>query len=101
MPVPQDVTLKDPSKFKIIGKPTKRLDTPEKVNGRAMFGLDVSVPGMLTALIARPPVFGAKVVSVNADKAKIVSESGCGAGTLRSGGDRFRLLAGEERAGRP
>jgi len=73
LPVPQDVTLKDPSKFKIIGKPTKRLDTPEKVNGRAMFGLDVSVPGMLTALIARPPVFGAKVVSVNADKAKIVS----------------------------
>ena len=72
MPVPQDVTLKDPSKFKIIGKPTKRLDTPDKISGRAIFGLDMRVPGMLTALVARPPVFGAKIVSVNADKAKTV-----------------------------
>jgi isoquinoline 1-oxidoreductase beta subunit len=72
MPVPQDVTLKDPSKFKIIGKPTKRLDTPDKISGRAIFGLDMRVLGMLTALVARPPVFGAKVVSVNADKAKTV-----------------------------
>ncbi len=72
LPVPQNVKLKDPSKFKIIGKPTGRLDTPEKVNGRAVFGLDVSLSGMLTAVIARPPVFGAKVVSVNADKSKTV-----------------------------
>jgi isoquinoline 1-oxidoreductase subunit beta len=72
LPVPQDVMLKDPSKFEVIGKPTKRLDTPEKVNGRALFGLDIRVPGMLTALIVRPPVFGAKVVSVNADKAKTI-----------------------------
>ncbi len=72
LPVPQNVNLKDPSKFNIIGKPIHRLDTPEKVNGRAAFGLDVSLSGMLTAVIARPPVFGAKVVSVNADKAKAV-----------------------------
>ncbi len=72
MPVPQDVKLKDPSKFKIIGKPTKRLDTPEKTNGKAVFGIDVKVPGMLTAVIARPPVFGAKVLSVKPDKAKAV-----------------------------
>lgn len=72
LPVPQNVKLKDPSKFNIIGKPIHRLDTPEKVNGRAAFGLDVSLSGMLTAVIARPPVFGAKVVSVSADKARAV-----------------------------
>jgi isoquinoline 1-oxidoreductase beta subunit len=48
----------------------KRLDTPEKTNGTAMFGLDVTVPGMLVAVVARPPVFGGKVRSFNADKAK-------------------------------
>ncbi len=72
VPVPQNVKLKDPSKFKIIGKPTKRLDSPEKTNGKAIFGIDVKVPGMLTAVIARPQVFGAKVVSVKADKARAV-----------------------------
>jgi isoquinoline 1-oxidoreductase beta subunit len=70
MPVPKDVKLKDLKLYKIIGKPMKRLDTPIKVNGKAMFGLDVSIPNMLTAVVARPPVFGGKVVSVNAIKAK-------------------------------
>ena len=60
---PKDVTLKDPKDFKLIGKPTKRLDTPEKMNGTAIFGLDVNVPGMLVAVVARPPVFGGKVKS--------------------------------------
>jgi isoquinoline 1-oxidoreductase beta subunit len=69
---PKDVTLKDPRDYKIIGKPTKRLDTPEKTNGKAIFGLDVQVPGMLVALVARSPVFGGKVKSFNADKAKAV-----------------------------
>lgn len=72
MPVPKDVKLKDPSKYTILGSPTPRLDTPQKVNGSAMFGMDVSVPGMLTAVIAHPPVFGAKVKSVKDDKAKSV-----------------------------
>lgn len=65
---PAEVALKDPKNFSLIGKPTRRLDAPEKVNGKAIFGLDVRVPGMLTAVIARPPVFGAKVRSVNADR---------------------------------
>jgi isoquinoline 1-oxidoreductase subunit beta len=69
---PQNVALKDPEKFKLIGKPTKRLDTPEKINGKAMFGLDVSVPGMLTAVVARPPVFGGKVKSFDASGAQAV-----------------------------
>jgi isoquinoline 1-oxidoreductase beta subunit len=62
---PADVPLKDPKTFTLIGKPTRRLDTPSKTNGSAKFGLDVYVPGMLTAVIARPPVFGARVKSVD------------------------------------
>ena len=69
---PQDVKLKDPKDFKIIGKPIKRLDTREKINGTGVFGLDVKVPGLLTAVIARPPVFGGKVKNFNADKAKAI-----------------------------
>jgi isoquinoline 1-oxidoreductase beta subunit len=56
---PAQVQLKDPKTFKLIGKPIKRLDTPEKLNGKAEFGIDVKLPGMLTAVIARPPIFGA------------------------------------------
>ena len=72
MPAPKEVALKDPKDFKLIGKPTRRLDTPEKVNGKAIFGIDVKVPGMLTALIARPPVFGATAKSFDARNAKAV-----------------------------
>src|SRR6267142_3992204 len=70
---PKEVPLKDPKDFKLIGKPTKRLDTPSKVNGSAEFGLDVHIPGMMTAVVARPPVFGGKVLSLNAAKAKAVA----------------------------
>ena len=73
MTPPTNVALKDPKDFKLIGRPTKRLDTPEKSNGKGMFGLDVVVPNMLVAVVARPPVFGGKVKSFNADKAKAVA----------------------------
>ncbi len=66
---PADVTLKVAKDFTLIGKPTLRLDTPSKVNGTAEFGLDVHLPGMLTAVVARPPVFGGKVVKVDASEA--------------------------------
>ena len=66
---PADVPLKEAKSFKLIGKPTRRLDTPSKTNGSAQFGLDVSVPGMLTAVVARPPVFGGKVKNVDAREA--------------------------------
>lgn len=72
MTPPQNVVLKDPGNFTLIGQPTKRLDTPEKTKGTAVYGLDVKVPGMLTALIARPPVFGGKVKSFDAGGAKAV-----------------------------
>jgi isoquinoline 1-oxidoreductase subunit beta len=66
---PQKVGLKDPGNFTLIGQPTKRLDTPEKLDGTGIYGLDVTVPGMLIALIARSPVFGGKVKSFAADRA--------------------------------
>ena len=62
---PAQVALKDPKDFKLIGKPLKRLDTPEKVNGKGVFGIDVMLPGMLNAVVARPPVFGATPRNVN------------------------------------
>ncbi len=71
-PVPKTVTLKDPKDWRIIGKPTKRLDTPEKITGRAQFGIDVQFDGLLTALVARAPVFGGKVKSLDATKARAV-----------------------------
>ncbi len=71
-PVPETVTLKDASKFTILGRNLRRLDTPPKVNGSAKYGIDVRLPGMLTAVMARLPVPGAKVVSFDATKAKAV-----------------------------
>lgn len=69
---PSTVRLKDAKDWKIVGRPTKRLDSPEKVTGRAQFGMDVRLPGMLTALVARPPVFGGGVKGFRAEKAKAV-----------------------------
>ncbi len=71
-PIPKEVKLKDAKDFKLLGTPAKRLDTPAKVNGTAKFGLDVRLPGMLTAVMARPPVPGGKLVSVDDSKAKAV-----------------------------
>jgi len=68
--VPEKVTLKDPANFKIIGKETPRLDSRAKTDGSAQFGLDVHLPGMLTAVVARPPVFGGSVKSLDSSKAE-------------------------------
>jgi isoquinoline 1-oxidoreductase beta subunit len=69
-PVPEKPTLKDPKDYKFIGKPIKRLDTPSKVNGSAGFGIDVRLPHILHASVARCPVFGGKVKRFDASKAK-------------------------------
>jgi len=66
---PANVPLKSAKEFTLIGKPTRRLDTPSKTNGSAQFGLDVSVPGMLTAVVARPPVFGGRAAKIDASAA--------------------------------
>ncbi len=65
LPVPTTLRLKEPSEFRIIGTSVKRLDTPEKVNGTAKFGIDAQISGMKTAAIAISPVFGGSLVSVN------------------------------------
>ena len=70
--LPTKVKLKDPSDYKIVGKPVSRLDSLAKANGTAQYGLDVSLPGMLTAVIARSPVFGGQVVSFKGEEAKAV-----------------------------
>jgi isoquinoline 1-oxidoreductase beta subunit len=67
---PAHVQLKDPKDFKLIGKPIKRLDTSIKLNGKAEFGIDVKLPGMLNAVIARPPIFGAKMKSFDDARAR-------------------------------
>lgn len=71
LPVPKEPKLKSGAKS-LLGKPLHRLDSPAKINGTAQFGIDVHVPGMLTAVIARPPVFGGRVKSFDAAKAKTV-----------------------------
>jgi isoquinoline 1-oxidoreductase subunit beta len=69
---PEKVALKDPKNFKIIGQRKKRLDTAGKTNGTAMYGIDVNLPGMLVAVMARAPLPGAKVVKVDDTQAKAV-----------------------------
>ena len=71
-PVPQEVKLKDAKDFVFIGRRAPRTDSRAKSNGTAIFTQDVKLPGMLTALVAHPPRFGAKVKSFDASKAKEV-----------------------------
>lgn len=74
IPAPTDVKLKDPSQFKIIGRDKlPRLDSHAKSFGQQQFAIDVALPGMMTAVVMRPPRFGAKVVSFDATQAKAVS----------------------------
>ncbi|MFM0609965.1 xanthine dehydrogenase family protein molybdopterin-binding subunit [Paraburkholderia sediminicola] len=72
LPVPDKVTLKSPKDFRLIGHQLPRVDVPSKTNGTAQFTLDVTFPGMLVALLQRPPLFGATVRSFDASAAKAV-----------------------------
>jgi isoquinoline 1-oxidoreductase subunit beta len=72
LPPPAHVTLKDPKDFKLIGKRVPRVDSRSKTDGSAQFTADFTAPGMLTALIARPPRFGATVKSIDATAARRV-----------------------------
>ena len=73
LPVPDQVTLKDPKDFSLIGTPAKRLDTPSKVNGTALYGIDVRLPGMKIATVAASPVLGGKVVGLEENKALAIN----------------------------
>jgi CO/xanthine dehydrogenase Mo-binding subunit len=72
LPVPDKVALKDPKDFTLIGTPAKRVDTPEKVTGKAKFGIDAMIPGMKFATVAACPVFGGKVKSVDDSNAMAI-----------------------------
>jgi isoquinoline 1-oxidoreductase subunit beta len=72
-PVPQDPPLKDPKDFALIGKPLKRFDTPNKTDGKVIYGIDAMLPGMKFATLAQCPVFGGKVGRVDDGAAKKVS----------------------------
>ena len=72
MPISESVVLKRPEDFRLIGAPTKRLDAPSKVNGTAVYGIDVRPPGVKIATLAQSPVFGGHVKSVDDTAAKAV-----------------------------
>jgi isoquinoline 1-oxidoreductase subunit beta len=72
MPVPENVPLKRPQDFKLIGTPAKRVDAPAKVNGTAVYGIDVRPPGVKIATLAQSPVFGGRVKSVDDTAAKAI-----------------------------
>ncbi len=71
-PVPKDVKLKDPATFRLIGTPQKRLDTPAKVNGTAVFGIDMKLPGLKIGTVSASPVRGGRLVSINEAAARSV-----------------------------
>ena len=70
--LPGDVPLKHPKDWKLIGTPAKRLDSPDKVNGKAQYGIDVRLPGLKVATVAVCPVFGGKLASVDDSRAKAI-----------------------------
>jgi len=72
LPVPEKVVLKDPKDFTLIGTPARRLDTPDKVNGKAQYSIDVRLPGLKIATLAESPVLGGKVSSLDDSKAKAI-----------------------------
>jgi isoquinoline 1-oxidoreductase beta subunit len=71
-PVPETITLKDPKDFRVIGQPTQRLDAKAKSSGQQAFGIDFKLLGQLTAVVARPPVFGGKIASLDDSAARAV-----------------------------
>ena len=73
MPVPEKVTLKNPSEFRLIGKETRRLDSRPKCDGSQKFGLDLDLPGMKVAVVKHPPIFGGKPKSVDDKAARNIS----------------------------
>ena len=72
LPVPEKVTLKPLSDYKLIGTPAKRLDTPAKVNGTAVYGIDVKIPGMKFATLAQAPAYGGRLRRVDESNARSV-----------------------------
>jgi isoquinoline 1-oxidoreductase beta subunit len=73
LPAPKNIKLRDPEQFKLIGKPVRVIDGLDKVTGRTIFGADITVPGMLIAVVARCPVYGGKIEKLDTEKAMAVN----------------------------
>lgn len=73
LPMPENVPLKRLEDYRLVGTSAKRLDSPDKVNGRAVFGIDVKIPGMKIATVAACPILGGKLVRVDDTRAKIIN----------------------------
>ena len=104
-PVPAKVQLKNPAEFRLIGKSVRRLDSRAKCDGSLKFGLDLDLPGMKVAVVAHPPVFGARVKSFD-DRPRAASMA-CATSSRfplrkRNGrGDRGRQVLARETSARP
>lgn len=72
LPIPTEVRLKQPDEFRVIGRPTSLLDAPDKLHGKALYGMDIQIPHMLVAAIARSPSFGGQLLGFDARKTKAV-----------------------------
>jgi isoquinoline 1-oxidoreductase subunit beta len=93
-PIPETVTLKDPKDFKLVGKPTGLKVSAAKSTGAQVYGMDVNLPGMKTAVIVRPPVFGGKVASFDASAAlKVAGVEGVYPVPLDRGGQGVAIVA--------
>ena len=88
--VPENPKLKDPKSYKLIGHSVKRVDAAEKANGKAMYGMDVRLPGMLYAMTARPLIPGARLASFNEAAAKQVAGV---VSVVKFGDERVAVLA--------
>jgi isoquinoline 1-oxidoreductase beta subunit len=93
--VPDNPTLKDPKTFRLLGRPFRRIDTASKVDGSARFGLDVRLPDMVFACVARCPVFGRPLTGYDADRARampgVIAVAPLEAGELFVGDVRWEL----------
>jgi isoquinoline 1-oxidoreductase beta subunit len=99
-PDPKTITLKDPKSWKVAGKPMKRLDTADKLNGAKVYAIDVKLPGMLNAAIKDAPVFGSKVTSFDEgeDRQDARCEESRESEGHRRRGRRRHLVARQDRA---
>lgn len=96
MPMPENIKLKDPKDFKVIGKSLRRVDAVDKSNGKAIFGIDVRLPGMLYAMVSRPHLPGGTIDSMDMKAARKVN----GVVDVVKFGDRVAVLAKNTHAAR-
>ena len=98
---PIEVALKTPDEYRLLGKPTRRIEAREKLDGSAVYGIDIRLPGMIYGVVQRPPVFGAKVLNFDADDALkvpgVIKAKAIDAGVVVLAHDYWTAKKGAER----